>query len=315
LRRFRAGIAGLVALALLGAATRAQSAPPGPPASGDFAGRVELPEGRDLYLECHGTGSPTVIFEAGLRSRSDIWDWSVDGGLGTGVFPRVAGFTRACIYDRPGTLLGLDALSRSDPVPMPRSTDEIVTDLHDLLSTAGVPGPYVIAGSSTGGLIARRYAALYPTEVAGLVLVDAISEWMEKLLGPARYARYDRYYLQSPAPQFAAYDDLERIDFYRGFAEMSLRPRPPHRMPIVVLTRQIGFTAPPGIGTSFARLVNRVWKRAQDKLATLEPGIKHLTAVGSGHQINVRRPGLVARMVGQVVAAVREGRSGFRRHR
>jgi hypothetical protein len=84
-----------------------------------------------------------VVFEAGLRSRSDIWTWSVDGGVGSGVFPRVAGFTRACIYDRPGTLLGVDALSRSDPVPMPRSTGEIVTDLDDLLWPAGVPGPYV----------------------------------------------------------------------------------------------------------------------------------------------------------------------------
>jgi hypothetical protein len=86
---------------------------------------------------------------------------------------------------------------------------------------------------------------------------------------------------------------------------MRRKPRPPHRMPIVVLSRQWGFGVPTGVTLGFARLVNRVWKSAQQRLASLEPGVKHLTAFGSGHQINVREPGLVARMVGRVVAAVR----------
>jgi pimeloyl-ACP methyl ester carboxylesterase len=299
-------LAGVLGLSMALAPTAcAQSPPPGPATSGDFAGRVALPDGRHLYLECHGSGGPTVVFEAGLRSRSDIWSWSVDGGVGSGVFPRVAGFTRACIYDRPGTLLGLDFLSRSDPAPMPRSTDEIVTDLHDLLWSAGVPGPYVMVGASTGGLIARQYASRYPAEVAGIVLVDAISEAMQRLMKPGQFARYNLYYLQSPSAEAAQYEDLEAIDFYRSFAEMRRKPRPPHGMPIVVLSRQWGFGVPTGVTLGFARLVNRVWKSAQQRLASLEPGVKHLTALGSGHQINVREPGLVARMVGRVVAAVR----------
>jgi pimeloyl-ACP methyl ester carboxylesterase len=304
-----------IALAGLWLATPAAGQSSGSASTGDFAGRVEIEGGRKLYLECHGSGSPTVIFEAGLRSRSDIWSWSVDGGLGTGVFPRVAGFTRACVYDRPGTLLGLDALSRSDPVPMPRSTGEAVTDLHDLLLTAGVPGPYVLVGASTGGLIAREYANFYPEEVSGLVLVDAISEWMQRLMKPGQFARYDLYYLASPRADLTAYEDLESIDFYRSFAEMAGRPRPPRRIPIVVLSRQWGFGVPAGVTRGFAEVVNRTWKRAQAKLATLEPGVRHLVAFGSGHQINVNRPGLVARMVGQVVGAVRQGRVSFRVHR
>jgi hypothetical protein len=216
-------------LTLVGAvgapAAQGQMPPPGQASEGDFAGRVSLSDGRRLYLECHGAGGPTVIFEAGLRSRGDIWTWSVAGGIGTGVLPRVVPRTRACIYDRPGTLLGLDG--------------------------------------------------------------------------------YNLYYLQSPSPEASQYEDLEAIDFYLSFAEMRRKPRPPHRMPIVVLSREWGFGAPPGVSRGFARLVNRIWKRAQAKLASLEPGVKHLTAFGSGHQINVRRPGLVARMVGRVVAAVR----------
>lgn len=304
----------VISLAGLWFAMPADAQSTGSESSGDFAGRVPIEDGRKLYLECHGSGSPTVIFEAGLRSRSDIWSWSVDGGLGTGVLPRVAGFTHACAYDRPGTLLGLDALSRSDPVPMPRSTGEAVTDLHDLLWTAAVPGPYVFVGASTGGLIAREYASVYPAEVSGMVLVDAISEWVQRLMKPSQFARYDLYYLASPRADLTAYDDLESIDFYRSFVEMAGRARPPHRIPMVVLSREWGFGAPAGITPGFAKLVNRTWKRAQAKLATLEPAIKHVTALGSGHQINVNEPGLVARMVGQVVGAVRQGHVSFRVH-
>ena len=70
------------------------------PASGDFAGDVHIDDGRKLYLECRGAGSPTVILEAGLRNRADIW--SVQPDQGEAVLPAVAGFTRVCAYDRPG---------------------------------------------------------------------------------------------------------------------------------------------------------------------------------------------------------------------
>jgi pimeloyl-ACP methyl ester carboxylesterase len=275
--------------------------------SGDFAGPVTLADGRRLYLECHGSGSTTVVFEAGLRGRGDVWSYSVAGGEGTGVFPRVTAFTRACTYDRPGTLLGLNQLSRSDPVPMPRSTGEVVADLHQLLSAAGVPGPYVIVGSSTGGLIARQYTRAYPGEVAGLVLVDALSERVQDLMRPRQFARYNRRYLQSPSPEVLGYSDLERIDFYRSFAEMRGDPRPPARLPMVVISKQRSFGVPSGVSRRFARMVDRVWRKAQTYLASLEPGIKRVIAVGSGHHVLVNRPGLVARMVRLVVARVRGG--------
>jgi pimeloyl-ACP methyl ester carboxylesterase len=275
--------------------------------SGDFAGLVTLPDGRHLYLECHGSGGPTVVFEAGLRGRGDIWNYSVAGGEGTGVFPRVAGFTRACTYDRPGTLAGLGSVSRSDPVPMPRSTGEVVADLHQLLTSAGVPGPYVIVGSSTGGLIARQYTRAYPGEVAGMVLVDAISERVEDLMRPRQFARYNRRYLQLPGSEVAAYKDLERIDFYSSFAQMRSDPRPPIQLPIVVISKQRTFGVPVGVSRGFARMVDRVWRRAQAYLASLEPGIKQVIATGSGHHVLVNRPGLVARMVGLVVARARGG--------
>src|SRR3954451_6861459 len=136
----------LAAIALAAVCPTVPSAAGQAAGPGDFAGRVEIPGGRHLYLECHGSGSPTVIFEAGLRSRGDIWNWSREG-YATGVLARVTPFTRACVYDRPGTVARYPYVSRSDPVPMPRSTGDVVADLHALLSTAGVTAPYVLVGS------------------------------------------------------------------------------------------------------------------------------------------------------------------------
>jgi pimeloyl-ACP methyl ester carboxylesterase len=294
----------LLALALvagwLAAPASAQTA-----GTGEFSGRVEIPGGRHLYLECHGSGSPVVIFEAGLRGRDDVWFWADHGGYGAGVLPRVSPFTRTCIYDRPGTVAHYPYVSRSDPVPMPRSTGEVVTDLHALLTAAGVPGPYVMAGASTGGLIVRQYASLYPAEVSGVVLVDAISEAMQGLMRQGQFARYNAYYLQSPGEDARKYDHLEAIDFYRSFAEMKPRRRTPRRLPTVVISADYGFGTPEGVWRGFAELVNRTWKRSQLYLTSLHPKTKRVIARGSGHQIHVNRPGLVARYVLRMVARAR----------
>jgi pimeloyl-ACP methyl ester carboxylesterase len=314
----------LVCLGLLAAGGAGRAAAMGPASAsgvateGDFAGRVTIFPNRQLYLECHGTGSPTVVFEAGLRGRGDIWNYSSDDGFGTGVLQRVVPFTRVCTYDRPGTLLGLDALSRSDPVPMPRTTGAVVTDLHALLWTAGVPGPYVFVGASTGGLIARQYTSIYPAEVVGMVLVDAISEAVEGRMTPGQFALYNQAYLQSPSEEASRYKDLEAVDFYGSFAEMRRKRRPPHWVPIVVLSSDLGFGLQGGVTPHFAALVNRVWKRAQLYLTKLEPGVKRVIADGSGHQIALNDPGLVARMTLKVVNAVRSGKPLVRhrkRHR
>jgi pimeloyl-ACP methyl ester carboxylesterase len=73
----------------------------------------------------------------------------------------VARFTRACAYDRPGTYRTASEVSRSDPVAMPRSARDIVLDLRALLAAAHVPGPYVLAGHSFGGMVARLYATTW----------------------------------------------------------------------------------------------------------------------------------------------------------
>jgi pimeloyl-ACP methyl ester carboxylesterase len=160
-------------------------------ASGDFAGLVDI-GGRSLYLECHGTGSPTVVLVAGGRSSARYWsdDLLHPEAPRRMVLPGVAEFTRVCAYDRPGTYAEINGEiipSRSDAITQPRTVPEMADELHALLQAAGVRGPYVLAGHSMGGFMARFYAATYPDEVVGLVLVDAYTELLKDVMPPASW--------------------------------------------------------------------------------------------------------------------------------
>jgi pimeloyl-ACP methyl ester carboxylesterase len=162
--------------------------------------------GRQLYLTCRGTGSPTVILEAGLRTRSDIWSVPTDpAAVPPMVLPGISEFTRVCAYDRPGTLgevnPDLDPYgplffpSRSDPVPQPRTTRDKVADLHALLRAADIPGPYVLVAHSAGGLVVRLYASEYPDEVVGIVLLDSTHEYVwlrfQEAMTPDQWAEFE----------------------------------------------------------------------------------------------------------------------------
>jgi pimeloyl-ACP methyl ester carboxylesterase len=115
--------------------------------------------GYRLHLLCYGTGSPTVLFEAGIGDDSLTW---------AGVQPAIAKTTRACSYDRAG-------YGWSDPSPKPRDAKTIAQELHTLLSSAGIVGPLVLVGHSLGGMLVREYAGVYRLDVAGMVLVDSTS--------------------------------------------------------------------------------------------------------------------------------------------
>ncbi len=188
---------------------------------GDFAGMVDI-GGRRLYLACKGSGSPTVILEAGAGSNGDVWSIVEPQGAGkTSVFDGVAKFTRVCAYHRPGTVSGdqPDQRSRSDPAPMPRSAGDVLADLRALLAAAGVRPPYVMVGHSFGGLVARLFASTVPDDVVGLVLVDAAhEEWWEKLKALMTRAQWDR--MNQTPPELADYRDVEKLDVDASAAEM-----------------------------------------------------------------------------------------------
>jgi len=113
--------------------------------------------GYRLHIHCTGSGSPTVVLQPGGGDMSSAMGW---------IAPAVAAHTRVCVYDRAGR-------GWSEPSGNTQDGDQITTDLHALLHRAHIPGPYVLAGHSFGGLYVRIFAARYPNEVAGMVLIDS----------------------------------------------------------------------------------------------------------------------------------------------
>jgi pimeloyl-ACP methyl ester carboxylesterase len=120
-------------------------------------GQLYTVNGHQMHIVCMGEGSPAVILQAGGLADS-LWWYRIQNQL--------AEHTRVCAFDRPG-------LGWSEPVSGSRDALTIVGELHTLLDQAGVPAPYVMAGHSHGAVLTRVYAAEYPEEVAGIVLVDS----------------------------------------------------------------------------------------------------------------------------------------------
>jgi pimeloyl-ACP methyl ester carboxylesterase len=303
----------IVATTLVAAPLAHADPAPGPPDSplsaGDFAREVPIGHGRELYLECHGEGSPTVILEAGLRSRSDFWSERLDETpKGPTVLPGVAGFARVCAYDRPGTTLGPTEFSRSTPVPMPRTAADAVSDLQRLIHAAHLHGPFVLVGHSTGGLITRLFAAIHPSEVAGLVEVDALSEFLQGPLDHAQIAAYDE--LNNGPLEGVDYPDLEQILFRPSFAEMraAAERHPLGDIPLTVISRGVPLPLPAGLPAGLTTpVVEEAWAESQERLAELTPAAVHVVAHHSSHYVMFSQPELIIDQVRRVVDAVRAG--------
>mgnify|MGYP001940368298 CR=1 FL=1 len=244
-------------------------------ADGDFAGTVDIGGGRKMYLECRGTGSPTVFIVPGQRAAAD--EWTRDSP----VFADVARFTHVCAYDRPGTPLADGSPSRSDPVPMPITVADSVAELHALVGAAKVETPFVIVGHSYGGLIVRLYAMTYPQDVDGMVLVDALSEFLRAAETPEEWVWQKKGLVGDLTETLKIYPDIERADADAGFDQMLAAP-PLQPMPLVLLSADIqwgplvpGFIADgmlaPDTPPDVSYVTDRAQKVAHATLAGLAP--------------------------------------------
>jgi pimeloyl-ACP methyl ester carboxylesterase len=271
-------------------------------ADADFAGTIDTGNGRKLFLECHGSGSPTVILESGLRTRGDNWnraDLLSHGGAP--VLQEVAKFARVCTYDRPGTTLNPGEVSRSDPAPMPRTALNVVRDLHALLRAARVPGPYVLVGHSMGGLFIRLYSAMYPEEVSGLVLVDALAEQIKPLFKPSDWTTFVGLN-SGPLPGFENYKELETIDFDMSFlqTEREMGNGPTEKIPAVILVRGLRVELPVSAPPQFSSVLEPAWRKSEDLLAAAVPHLQYVVARKSGHYIQLDEPDLVVKAIRDV---------------
>jgi pimeloyl-ACP methyl ester carboxylesterase len=290
-----------------------------PAASADFAGLVDIGGGRKIYLECKGAGLPTVVLISGKGNGAADWSEVLDPAdpahdadydavaLGKGdlqksesaVFPSVSRFTRVCAYDRPG--VRLEGPDQSTPVTQPHPADQAAEDLHRMLIAAGEPGPYMLVPHSYGGVVATLFARTWPTEVEGLVMVDAVTPLIRGVVSPEAVAKWDASNRASvpEAPEAVMLiDAFTKIDATRRLRDM----------PAIVLSADKPWQPPsssqnndPAAGVTFAD-----WRMSERLLAT-SLNARLIAMTKSGHNVYAYAPQLVIDAIREVVESVRAG--------
>lgn len=295
-RAWGIAIGALLSFALGGCASAAPSVAPttaGPDAPSSEL--VDIGDGRELFLECRGSGSPTVVFISGTRGAADEWQTLFPGvAQGTlSTFEAVAAETRACAYDRPGTVHDDGSPTESTHVLQPTTARQGADDLNALLRAAGEAGPYVVVGLSLGGMIAQQFARTYAADVNGLVLLDSASEHLQTTFTAAQWDAW----MEAIA---ASGDGVAETPDYEASIE-GLRGSPAlPRMPVAVVSsdQPWDLQVTPGASTWPG------WVQAQKLLAD-SLGAEHLTETGSGHGLPAEQPALVTMEILDVVESAR----------
>jgi pimeloyl-ACP methyl ester carboxylesterase len=281
-------------------------------------GRLVDIGGRRLHLVTEGDGSPAVVIIPALSSSVAQW-FRVQRGAAN------AARTTVCVYDRAD-------IGWSDPPRRRMAFDAMADDLHALIKGAGIETPCIIAGHSIGGIIARRFQARYPGDVAALLLIDSSHEeqarrfpwrtgaWpnlkiamraQAKILGAWRLAA--DLGLLHRVDEGAAWEASLPVDVpaVRSF-NLSTRERRVTVWELLLLTLPRGRPAELGsLPLTVLTVANRswsgypTWSRLQAELAALSTDSVHMTAVSGGHNVHLDEPDLVIRVFSDVVARFR----------
>jgi len=252
-----------------------------------------------LYYRCVGSGTPTVVIDAGLGGSAVEW---------TEVQDALAPSTRVCTYDRAG-------YGWSDPGPSPRTAERAVGELRELLARAGERPPYLLVGHSLGGFHARYMAARHPHEVAALVLVESSHPAALPQLAATGHTRRHAIdearltaaaHAQSAHAQAASYLNSRRkavfaqMDELANFARSASLVRtgaPSVTAPLVVIARDTAS------GEDAARETQ--WRTLQKSLTALSPRARFVVAHGAGHDLHLSHPGVVVDAVRELLTQLR----------
>ena len=281
-------------------------------------GKLVDVSGRRMHIDCTGEGGPTVILESGLGDTYISWHK---------VQPDITKFSRVCSYDRAG-------LGYSDSTSEPRTSKIIAQQLHELLRAAQLNPPYVLVGHSMGGYDVRLYTSLYPSEVAGMVLVDSshpdqdnrFPPELRKLEGqwhfearlfatmmPFGLVRFlgmcpDDAQLRAADCNFnTARETVAESNAFPESAAQAAKTGPFGDIPLAVLSHdpdKPSSEMPPDL----AKAVNAEWEKMQEELAHLSTRGTQTIAKNSSHYVQSDRPDLVIEAVHNVVIQARAAR-------
>lgn len=239
----------------------------------DDNARLVEAAGQTQWIDCRGSGGPTMVMIAGLDGSSRDWDPMI-GSL------RRQG--RTCTYDRPG--LG-QSPGRAGELQVDAGSH--ATELHELLTAAGEEGPFLVVGHSYGGLIARSLQNLFPESVAGMVLLDPVPAGFDHL-----YPGYGSSFVEA-SPQTTI--DLDRSSEASGGAAALVGT------PLIVLA-----AGKPRSWTGKEEW--RLWHQAQADTAAASSNSLHLVAAGATHQLQSTATELATDSVLALRASLRQHR-------
>jgi len=238
-----------------------------------------------------GAGSPAIVFETGLADSLDVW---------LPMLRTISEYTTVVAYSRAG-------FGRSDPGSADHSVPHAVADLHELLHRLPVKPPYILVARSYGSLISRLYTSLYPTEVAGIVLVDGTHEQQVQRFGTidSTYPREFRVYYDSVlrrlAPGAEAAEIRETVSIQAKGTVPGLKPLPD--IPIAVITSMRSDESSQYVnGTARG---HEVWRALHDEWFRRSRDGIHIETTRSGHGIQDDEPALVALAIRFVLDRVR----------
>lgn len=260
-------------------------------------GFVELAS-RRIYYETAGTGTPVLVLEAGAGCASETWNQ---------VWPELSNMTRVVRYDRAG-------VGKSDPAPGPRTVGDMTADLDALLQTAGIKGPYILAGHSLGGLLVRYFAHRHPGEIVGMVLIDSShhdhSLRQLEVLPAAVPDEPEPITIQRRILKDSASLTREGLNFLQVQQAVS-QVGALGSVPLRVLSQatpsreQVAATISPGFPVEVACDLHRVNYKLQTELAGLSTEGLHQVVEQSGHFIQIDRPDVVVDAIANLLKRAR----------
>ena len=276
--------------------------------------------GHRMHIICTGSGSPTIVLEAGLGNDALTWG---------GVQPVLSSTTRVCSYDRAG-------FGWSDALPAPRDADHVAAELHELLLQAKVTGPIVLMGHSMAGVYMRDYVTRYPADIVGIVFEDgstplqddnpvmkamdskapppwalellaksAMSTGIPRLLGmcsqsikgfDARAAKLQAEDIchTNVSPMFDAMDGINRS------GQETVHSGPYGALPILIISED-----PAQMTAVSSTDMANVWNQMQEDLKKLSTRSRRIIANGSTHYIHIDRAELIEKEVPLFIEQIR----------
>jgi pimeloyl-ACP methyl ester carboxylesterase len=240
-----------------------------------------------MHVQCKGSGTSTVLLIAGFTADHTTY---------AGIEPRVAEMTRVCSYDRFGT-------GASDPPPAPQTFETQARDFHEALNALGEDGPFVVVGHSFGGDVAVTFTALYPTEVTGLLLIEASpSTWNRVVCSVADDGSAGAdLWVQTCTMQAQPENNVEGLAGPAAFAELA-EITTLGAVPMVVDTESSHDYAAEGFDPAAAAGLTKAWFDGQEHWASLSSNSELVYVDDASHNLHLDRPDLVIDQITELIA-------------